>query len=58
MFGMLTSLAKATVGVVVSTPLAVVADIVTVGGLVTEEKKPYTAQALGDVAKNLKDAVK
>lgn len=58
MFGMLKNLTKAVVGVVVETPLAIVADVVTLGGAVTEEKKPYTAQALEQVAKNVKDATK
>lgn len=53
MFG---SLLKATVGVVVETPLALVKDVVTLGGVCTDEDKPYTAQALEKVSQNLSDA--
>jgi len=56
MFGMLESLAKATVAVVV-TPVAVVADVVTLGGSLNDKDKPYTAQALEAVAENLSDAI-
>lgn len=57
MFGMLTSLAKATVGVVVETPVALVADVVTLGGLATDRDKTYTVSAATRVMDNLKDAV-
>ena len=53
MFG---SLLKATVGVVIETPIALVKDVVTLGGAVTDEDKPYTAQALEKVTQNLSDA--
>ena len=46
MFGMLENLAKATVGVVVETPLAVVADVITLGGTLSDKDEPYTATAL------------
>lgn len=39
-------------------PIAVVADIVTLGGSLTDRDKPYTAEAVSDVLKNLKDATK
>lgn len=55
MFGMLTSLAKVAVGVV-ATPVALVADVVTLGGALTDKDQPYTADALSDVLQNLKDA--
>lgn len=57
MFGMLTSLTKAVVGAVVETPLAVVADVVTMGGALTDQRTPYTAQAVSGVVKNVQDAV-
>ena len=57
MFGMLESLAKAAVGVVV-TPVAAVADIVTLGGSLTDRDTPYTAEAISDVYQNIEDAVK
>ena len=58
MFDMFNSLVKATVGVVVETPLAVVADVVTMGGVLTDKEVPYTADALEKVYENLKDSTK
>ena len=58
MFGMFNSLVKATVGVVIETPLAVVADVVTMGGALTDKEVPYTADALEKVYENLKDSTK
>lgn len=57
MFGMLESLAKAAVGVVV-TPVAAVADVITLGGALTDRETPYTAEAVSAVYQNLEDAVK
>lgn len=56
MFGMLTSLTKAAVGVVVETPMAIAADIVTLGGSLTDKDEPYTAKAISKVVENLSDA--
>ena len=58
MFDMFNSLVKATVGVVVETPLAVVADVITMGGALTDKEVPYTADALEKVFENLKDSIK
>lgn len=58
MFGTLGSLVKATVGVVVATPVAVVADVVTLGGALTDRREPYTATALSDVVVNVTNATK
>ena len=55
MLGMFESLAKAAVGVV-TVPVAVVADVVTLGGVLTDKERPYTADAVSDVVQNLKDA--
>jgi hypothetical protein len=55
MFGMLESFTKATVGLLVETPIAVVADIATLGGVLTDKDKPYTEEALSKVVKNLND---
>ena len=55
MFGMLESLTKAALGVV-TVPLAVAADVVTLGGVLTDKPEPYTAEAVSDVVKNLKNA--
>jgi hypothetical protein len=58
MFGLLNDLVKATVGVVVETPVALVADVVTMGGALTDQEKPYTAQALEKVMDNVENATK
>jgi len=57
MFGMLESLAKAAVAVV-TVPIAVVADVVTLGGACTGRGESYTGEAVSDAMKNLKDAAK
>ena len=57
MFGMLESLAKAAVAVV-TVPVSVVADVVTLGGALTDKDQPYTADAVGDLVDNLKDATR
>lgn len=57
MFKLIEGLAKAAVGVV-TVPVAVVADAVTLGGSLTDQDKPYTAQAVSDVVQNLADATK
>ena len=58
MFGMLSNLVKATVGVVIETPIALVADVVTMGGVLTDKDQPYTADALEKVVKNIENATK
>lgn len=58
MFGMLESLTKAAVGVVVETPLAIAADVVTLGGALTDRDQPYTVEAISNVVENVSDAVK
>lgn len=57
MFDILESLTKAAVGVV-TVPVAVVADVVTLGGALTDKDRPYTAEAVSDVVNNLKDATR
>lgn len=57
MFGMLESLAKAAAAVV-TVPVSVVADVVTMGGALTDKDKPYTAEAVEDLVDNIKDATK
>ena len=56
MFGMLESLAKAVVGVV-TIPVNVAADVVTLGGAITETDKPYTVTAIENVFDNITNAV-
>lgn len=55
MFG---ELLKAVVGAVVVTPVSLIADVVTMGGALTEKDEPYTATALREVVKNAQDSVK
>lgn len=56
MFGLLSNLTKAVVGVVIETPVAIVADVITMGGAMTDKDKPYTAEALEKVVKHAKQA--
>lgn len=58
MLDLLGSVTKAVVGAVVETPVAVVADVVTLGGSLTDKDEPYTAEALAKVVKNLQEATK
>lgn len=58
MFSNLFSLTKAVIGVVVEAPVAIVADVITMGGAMTDKDKPYTAEALEKVMKNVKDTTK
>jgi len=57
MFDFLGSVAKAALGVV-TIPVGVVADVVTMGGALTDQDEPYTAKAISDVVQNLEDAAK
>lgn len=50
------SLMKAAVGVVIETPLAVAADAVTLGGMLTDKAETYTATALSKVVRNVANA--
>jgi len=53
---MFKSLLKATVGVVIETPVAIVADTVTMFGALNDRDKPYTAEALEKVVDNVQAA--
>lgn len=55
MFDILESVTKVAVNVV-TLPVSVVADVVTMGGAMTDKDKPYTAETISDLVKNLKDA--
>lgn len=55
---MLGNLLKATVGILVETPIAIAADVVTLGGALTDKQKPYTAEALEKVMDNAQKATK
>ena len=56
MFGLLSSLTKAVVGVA-TLPVDVVADALTMGGLLTDKKRSYTGEKVSSVMENLKNAV-
>ena len=58
MFGILGDLTKAVVGVVIETPIAVAADVLTLGGSITDKDEPYTATAIKGVMKNIEHATK
>lgn len=58
MFGILGDLTKAVVGVVVETPIAIAADVATLGGALTDKREPYTATALKGVLQNVENATK
>jgi hypothetical protein len=53
MFG---ELLKAAVGLVIETPIAIVSDVVTVGGGLSDKEQPYTLSALEKVLKNIQDS--
>lgn len=55
---MIGNLTKAVVGVAVETPVAIVADVVTLGGALDNKRQPYTADALQKVVKNIQDSTK
>jgi len=50
---MLENLTKAVVGAVIETPVAIVADVVTLGGSLTDRDKPYTAESVEKVVDHL-----
>lgn len=56
MFGLLENIAKAAVGVVTA-PIAVVADVVTLGGVLTERKHTYTGEHVSSIVENINKAV-
>lgn len=55
MLGMLGSLAKAAVSVV-EIPVAVAADVVTLGGSINDKDQPYTATAVEHLVENVQNA--
>ena len=57
MRGFVTSLAKAAAAVV-TVPVALVADAATLGGVTVGRSRPYTAEAVGDFVRNLKNATR
>lgn len=57
MFGLIEGLAKAAVATV-TLPIAVAADVVTMGGALNDKSQPYTADSVSSIIKNLENAVK
>ena len=55
MFGMISSLAKATVGVVIETPVSIVHDAVNKGVMLSEDDW-RTEQAIRRILQNIEDA--
>ncbi len=58
MFDIFKDLTKAAIGVVVETPVAIAADVVTLFGALTDKKEPYTASAIKRVVSNVENAVR
>jgi hypothetical protein len=56
MFESLKSLGKAAIGLAIETPIALVKDVVTLGGAITDQSEPYTIKSLKRVVKNVEDA--
>jgi hypothetical protein len=56
MFGILGNLTKAVVGVVIETPIAIVADVVTMGGILTDKDEPYTSSSIKKVVDNIENS--
>ncbi|MDF2435459.1 MAG: hypothetical protein JWP44_5090 [Mucilaginibacter sp.] len=54
MFKFLESAVKAAAAVV-TVPVSVAADIVTLGGSLTDREEPYTTEAVSDFVKNVSD---
>lgn len=40
---------------IVDIPISVTADVITLGGALTEKEKPYTVEACSDLVKNIKN---
>jgi len=58
MFGILGDLTKSIVGVVIETPISIVADVITMGGALTDKDEPYTSTALKKAMQNVENATK
>jgi hypothetical protein len=56
MLKILGDLTKASVGAVIETPLAVVADVITLGGSMNDKDEPYTVAAVKKVIENVASA--
>jgi len=57
MFDVFEGLAKAAVGVV-TVPIDIAADVVTLGGTLTDKDQPYTAKKAEDIMRNIEKATR
>lgn len=57
MLGFLESTIKAAASIV-SVPVSIAADAVTLGGTLTDKPRPYTADACSDLVRNVQDMTK
>lgn len=55
MFGTLKNLTKAAIGIA-TTPITIAADVVTLGGSLTDKDEPYTATQMRQVVKSVQQA--
>lgn len=55
--GLFKSLGKAVIGIV-ALPVDLTADALTLGGVLTDQRKPYTAQRAEKIMENLDDATR
>jgi hypothetical protein len=55
---MFTNLFKAAVGAVIETPVAIIADVVTLGGSLTDKDEPYSVTAIKGVVENVQASTK
>jgi len=53
---MFDKLLKSAVALVIETPVAVIADAITLGGALNNTREPYTATALKKVVRNIQEA--
>lgn len=55
MFGLIRGFVGAVVKTAVVLPVSVVADVATLGGELTDRKKPYTSDALKGIGKSIQE---
>lgn len=55
MFGLVRGLIGAVVKIAVVLPVSIVADVATMGGELTDRKKPYTSDALKGIGKSIQE---
>jgi hypothetical protein len=55
MFGLIKGLVGAVVKTAVVLPVSIVADVATLGGELTDRRKPYTSDALKGIGKSIQE---